>query len=157
MTVQATTNNWWVSATTNTNLEVDTNTPTNREQSGAGFDALRIVWAVDAFLWLMCAVSVALMGIEKFFAVMSGFTLLIGPTPALLLSLSLNVGVAATLASMTHAGERLGRVMAPVRFPRFARGRRGTVEATAPQWKVRTQPRARRTGAASRRVMDMEV
>lgn len=155
MTVQTTANNWWVSATTNTNLEVDTNKPTNQEQSGAGFDALRLVWAVDAFLWLTFAVSVALIGIERFFGVLSGFTLLIGPTPALLLSLSLNVGVAATLASMTKAGERLAHIMAPVRFPRR---KATTMEATAPQWKVRNTPRPQRSrGTASRRVMNMEV
>lgn len=127
-----------------------------------GFDALRLVWAVDAFLWLTFGVAVALIGVERFFGVLSGFTLLIGPLPALLLSLSLNVGVAATLASMTKAGERLARLMAPVRFPRFPSGKRTTVEATAPQpeWTVRTQPRtqqAQRRSSASQRVMEMEL
>ncbi len=126
-------------------------------------DWVRVVWIVDAFLWLMFVVSLALIGIERFFGVLSGFTLLIGPLPALLLSLSLNIGVAATLASMTHAGERLAKLMAPVRVNRpewLHRSKRATREATAPQpeWKVRTAPRsAGRNGTASQRIMEMEL
>ncbi len=158
MTAQLTANSWWVGATTNTNPEVDTNAPTNQEQSGAGLDALRIVWALDAFLWLVTGVAVALAAVERWFGVFSGFTLLIGPTPALLLALSLNVGVAAALASTYHAGDRLARLMAPVRFGRFWRRTSARVEATTPQWKVRTTPKpAQRRTSASRRVMEMEI
>lgn len=136
------------------NTRGQTQTQGASEQGRSGSDALRLVWAADAFLWLVALTAIMLAVVEQWFGVFSGFTLLVGPTPALLLGVALMVGGAAYLASTTRAGDRLAQLMAPVRFPQF--GKRQTVEATAPQWKVRTTPQRPRA-TASQRVMDMEL
>ncbi len=149
-----------IGPTTNTNPEVDQRKPTNQVQGGG--DSVRLMWAVDAYLWLAFGVCLVLIAIEKWFNVMSGFTLLIGATPALLLGLALIFGGAAYMAATTRAGARMAAAMAPVRFPTWARtpAPRPAYAQDAPRWKVRTTPRPAATGkrsAASRRVMDMEV
>ena len=142
----------------NTSPEVDQSKPTNRER-GEG-NAVRLIWLADAYLWLALVVCLALIAIEKWFGVMSGFTLLIGPTPALLLGLALIFGGAAYMAASTHAGARMAALMAPVRFawPERTPSPRPACAQDTARWKVRTTPRAGSgRGAASRRVMDMEV
>ncbi len=151
-----------IGSTTNTNTRVEPIKPTNSQQSGAGF-GLRAVWAIDAYLWLVLGISIVLFVAEKFFGVMSGFGLLLGDSPSFWLGMALLWGGAMLLMPTSHAGERLAKLMAPVRVTRpewLHRSKRATREATAPQpeWKVRTAPRPTgRTGSASQRVMEMEL
>ena len=144
----------------NTSPEVDQSKPTNRER-GEG-NAVRLIWLADAYLWLALCVCLLLIAIEKWFGVLSGFTAIVGATPALLLGLALIFGGAAYLAATTRAGARMARVMAPVRlsWPTFAASPRPAYAQDTPQWRVRTTPRSAassKRSSASRRVMEANI
>ena len=63
---------------------------TNPSRGGVGrFPALPTIWRIDAFLWLMFLVNLALILTESLFGVFSGLTLLLGEWSAMLLALSL--------------------------------------------------------------------
>ena len=154
------TNSNWIGATTNTSPEVNQSAPTNSGQGSAVL--VRYVWYLDAYLWLALCVCLLLIAIEKWFGVLSGFTAIVGATPALLLGLALIFGGAAYLAATTRAGARMARVMAPVRlsWPTFAASPRPAYAQDTPQWRVRTTPRSAassKRSSASRRVMEANI
>lgn len=127
------------------------------------FDRLTLILrAVCAWLWIVCGLLLIVRQVEISFGVLSGFCLLIGPYPAVIGCLAIVFGGAAYIASVTHAGLWLHRVLWWLRFGWRPRATQTvTVEATAPQpeWTVRTQPRTQtqRRSSASQRVMDMEL
>jgi len=129
------------------------------EQSGGAGDWLTaMLCTACAWLLIVEVLLIVVRQIEIWFGILSGFWLLIGPFPTTLLMLAIAFGGAAYITSVTHMGLWMHRALWWLRFGWRRPAATATVEATTPQWRVRTTPRTRRTrGAASRRVMDMEV
>ena len=121
---------------------------TNPSRGGVGrFPALPTIWRIDAFLWLMFLVNLALILTESLFGVFSGLTLLLGDVTALLLALALIFCGAAMLIQV-----RIPKAQTAQATPVFA-----SDTVTPEQWKVRTAPRKtspRARSAASRGVME---
>ncbi len=120
------------------------------EQGNSGKDWLPTVWKATTYLAVTFALLLAEMALEWFFGVFSGFTLLFGPYPAMGFAALLSFGVAVYCVFFWRTPT----------WPTVATGSMAMASETPRprQWKVRTTPRPQRArGAASRRVMDMEV
>ncbi len=135
------------------------------EQGNRDFDRLTIILrTVCAWLLIVEIMLLIVRQLEVSWGVLSGFWLLIGPLPTTLLTLAVVFGGAAYATQATNAGLWVHRALWWLRFGwrpaptvRAATARPAYAQDAA-QWKVRTTPRPQRTrGAASRRVMDMEV
>lgn len=115
------------------------------EQGRGPSEFERRLWKVDMYLWVAFGVSLAAAGVERLWGVFSGFTLLIGPFPAMTLALALIFGGSAVLVSL-----RVPQLPATSQAPAFASETDGFTVRTAP----RPAPARSR---ASRRVMEMEL
>ncbi len=129
------------------------NTPQDSlEQGSSGKDWLPTVWKLTAYLAVTFALLLVEMVLERFWGVFSGVTLLFGPYPAMGFAALLSFGIAAYFVFAWRT---------PVWQTAAASTMAMASETPRPrQWKVRTTPRPAATGkrgAASRRVMDMEI
>jgi hypothetical protein len=123
-----------------------TNATQGPPEQGIGASHLeRRLWRLDIYLWLVFGVAIVIRESEEFFGVLSGFTLLMGPYPAMVLTLVLIFGGAAGLLNL-----RMPQLPAGKQAPAFA--------SETDAFTVRTAPRpAPSRSRASRRVMDMEI